>query len=527
MAEALAGLVHQFADPMACFRELVQNAVDAGSTEIDIRFEHVDGRLVVHVDDYGEGMDRAIIDTKLTRLFSSSKEDDRTKIGRFGIGFVSVFALDPEVICLDTSRAGEHWRVIFRPDRSFTRVARPNPVDGTKIAIYKTMPRAEADRFAARAREVIDFWCRHVPAEIRVDGVSISRPFTLDLPCTVAAELGDARIVVGYDPGPASSISYYNRGLTLLEEQPGPFPGVHVKLWSPELEHTMTRDNVLRDEGHARVLERAREQVEGPLRVRLFAVLAELAAGLQVHRRGDPADGLMAHLLALLAAGEKLPREGWNTPLVRCHHAGLVDLTRLRKAAKAGRVYWAEVASPLTLALHEREDVVIAAEGEPREGVKPEAPAKVTALPRLLGGQPAPRLNAVLCTSLPVAEPAGWDRLRPALAALLAEVDAKPRAIAAADLRYPGSAVAKRVAIAQDEVGAVTPIAATAPGARQRLIVNVGHPAVTAARALAQREPEFAAYKLAKLIQLGAGLDVEVDHRLAAKAMELRWQRTT
>jgi len=51
--EALAGLVHQFADPMACFRELVQNAVDAGSAEIDIRFEHVDGRLVIHVDDFG------------------------------------------------------------------------------------------------------------------------------------------------------------------------------------------------------------------------------------------------------------------------------------------------------------------------------------------------------------------------------------------------------------------------------------------------------------------------------------------
>ena len=28
VAEALAGLVHQFADPMACFREMVQNAAD-------------------------------------------------------------------------------------------------------------------------------------------------------------------------------------------------------------------------------------------------------------------------------------------------------------------------------------------------------------------------------------------------------------------------------------------------------------------------------------------------------------------
>jgi molecular chaperone HtpG len=363
VAEALAGLVHQFADPMACFRELVQNAVDAGSMEIDIRFEHVDGRLVVHVDDFGEGMDRHIIDTKLTRLFSSSKEGDRTKIGRFGIGFVSVFALQPEVICLDTSRAGEHWRVIFMPDRSFRRVARETPVDGTKIAIYKTMPAAEARAFTLRAREVIGFWCRHVPAEIRVDGRSISRPFTLELPCVVATEIGDARVVVGYDRGEGSAISYYNRGLTLLEERPGPFPGVQVLLWSPELEHTMTRDNVLRDEGHERVLGLARAQVEGPLRVRLIEELAARAGSLTVHARADKADELMGHLLRHLRVYDDLPRTAWKTPLVRCHHAGLVDLTALRKAAKAGRVTWATQASPLTEALHARGELVIAAEG--------------------------------------------------------------------------------------------------------------------------------------------------------------------
>jgi hypothetical protein len=46
VADALRGLIHQFADPMACFREMVQNAVDAGSAEIDVRFEYAGGRLV-------------------------------------------------------------------------------------------------------------------------------------------------------------------------------------------------------------------------------------------------------------------------------------------------------------------------------------------------------------------------------------------------------------------------------------------------------------------------------------------------
>ena len=518
--EALAGLVHQFADPLACFRELIQNAVDAGSTEIEIRFTYVDGRLVVHVDDFGEGMDRAIIDGKLTRLFSSSKAGDRTKIGRFGIGFVSVFALEPEVVCVDTSRSGEHWRVIFNPDRSFTRVARSEPVDGTKIAIYKTMPEAEAVALASRAREVIAFWCRHVPAEIRVDGTSISRPFALDLPCTVASESGDTRMVAGYSVGDDSSIGYYNRGLTLLEERPGPFSGVHVKVWSPALEHTMTRDNVLRDEGHARALERARGLVEGPLRARLIAVLAEQAQALTLHGGEDLADRTMAQLLRHVRARAQLPEAAWTTPLVRCHHAGLVPLGALRTAAKAGRVYWASSPSPLTQALHGRGERVIAAR-EPSAGAAVELVA-------LLAGQPVRWLDAALCTSVAVAEPASWPQLRMALMSLLAEVGVRPRAIALADLGYAGSQVATRAAIVQEDVGAVTAMEAIelTPGRRvAALVMHIGDPAVGSALALVQREPELAAYMLAKLVTLRRGLDVAMDLKLAAKAQELRWRR--
>jgi hypothetical protein len=86
--------------------------------------------MVIEVADAGEGMTREIIDNRLTRLFSSAKEGDYTKIGRFGIGFVSVFALDPEIVCVDTGRAGEHWRVVFRRDRSFERIRLTEPGGG-------------------------------------------------------------------------------------------------------------------------------------------------------------------------------------------------------------------------------------------------------------------------------------------------------------------------------------------------------------------------------------------------------------
>ena len=36
---ALDELVHQFGDPLAFLRELVQNAIDAGSEDIDVELE--------------------------------------------------------------------------------------------------------------------------------------------------------------------------------------------------------------------------------------------------------------------------------------------------------------------------------------------------------------------------------------------------------------------------------------------------------------------------------------------------------
>ena len=50
--DALDRLVKQFSDAMAFFRELIQNAIDAGSEEIEIGFEHRDGRMIVRVDDW-------------------------------------------------------------------------------------------------------------------------------------------------------------------------------------------------------------------------------------------------------------------------------------------------------------------------------------------------------------------------------------------------------------------------------------------------------------------------------------------
>ena len=101
-ADLLPDLIHQFSDPFAFYRELIQNSIDAGSARIEVRLRFTPGATrgtaTAVVQDWGEGMNRQVIDDYLLTKFRSSKENDLTKIGKFGIGFLSVFAPEPGAV---------------------------------------------------------------------------------------------------------------------------------------------------------------------------------------------------------------------------------------------------------------------------------------------------------------------------------------------------------------------------------------------------------------------------------------------
>ena len=63
--DALQSLVQQFSERSAFVRELVQNALDAGSGSIEVNLCVQRGCLKVDVVDDGEGMDRDIIEKAL------------------------------------------------------------------------------------------------------------------------------------------------------------------------------------------------------------------------------------------------------------------------------------------------------------------------------------------------------------------------------------------------------------------------------------------------------------------------------
>jgi len=280
----LDDLIGQFSDPHAFFRELIQNSIDAGSGEVEISFgfeepkpNEEQGTLTIHVNDYGEGMNREIIETRLTRLFSSTKDDDLTKIGKFGIGFVSVYAIQPDAIAVDTARGGECWRVVFKPDRTFELYSVPDPVEGTRIRIFKRMTPQESQDFISRGTEVITKWCAHVAVPIYVSGTDIRTEFDVDADIKFEFNEPGTRVIAGLVGRGEAKFGFYNQGLTLVEGTDSDWPGLTFRIDSRYLEHTLTRDRVLEDKHFHKVTALIDRIYEDDLPNKLVARMEELA----------------------------------------------------------------------------------------------------------------------------------------------------------------------------------------------------------------------------------------------------------
>nr|WP_255216270.1 ATP-binding protein [Pseudenhygromyxa sp. WMMC2535] len=526
---------------MAFFRELIQNALDAGSEEVEIRFDYREGKMVIHVDDWGAGMNREIIDTRLTRLFSSSKDGDRTKIGKFGIGFVSVFAIQPEAVCIDTSRDGENWRIVFDAERRFSLVRREAPTEGTQIQIFKALSPSEYADFRARAREVVGYWCKHVSGEVRVEGELINEPFELGAPLEVRQQGGagggsesgsgdsDELVVVGHLADRGSFAGFYNRGLTLIEQEM--IPGLAFKASSAKLEHTLTRDDVIRDQGFDRLMAQVHALVAGELCERVFA---EIDAAVRLL---DPSAGLddasterLEYLWAAAAWHEQaehaLPESVAERALFRSPAGRLISLANLRRARRsaAKRPVLASAPSELSEAMERAGYLVL--------WLPPTCAAGWTLADRV--GRGSLNIDA-WCTATPARdseEALRWQPLTAAVARLLDGWGAKVHGVHLGHLHNPDPALRERVAITQAEFGELTLVAeASALGTgllstRRALVLNADHPTIRGFAELARSEPELAAYFTVKAFFLGERLDARTDEALVQLTHDARSLRT-
>lgn len=465
--EVLESLVKQFSDPYTFIRELLQNSLDAGSARIEVRLTYAAEARELHVEvqDDGDGMDRPIIEGYLLTLFRSTKEDDLTKIGKFGIGFTSIFAMEPAAVVVDTGRDGVWHRVTFDAAREYTLSRLTDPYEGTTVTLRIPASHVRASEAAEKIRDAALRWCRYADATITVEArgtrpewapLVIRAPFTVDAPVSVRVERDGFAAVLGPHPAPAPPIGFYNRGITLWEAEEALVPGVCFRVAGRHLEHTLTRDNVIRDRHFDTVVSTLREVAAGAL-------------GEAVHAALEAAGGAGDLARAAAICGALAPESPWSwdperrvLPGVR----GPLSLTAIRpRLGLLGRlrgeqppVWFAEPDCPVGGALAQAGHSVIAGRADD---------AHVTWAARTVGG-------------LPTAVTRSWALAAavdaPALSALLHAAGV----LLGAELRPANLHGITGIAAALPAAGVATPLPLAGARRGAPLFVQHDHPVIRA-----------------------------------------------
>ncbi len=383
----VADMVRQFADVHAFVRELVQNGIDAGATALDVRVDRAeDGTATVRVTDDGCGMTMAVIEDALLVLFRSTKDEDPTKIGKYGVGFMSVFAIEPAEVTVDTWRDGGALRVRLFPDHSYEiEHAAPREGSGTAVTLIRPVTAEEYEAFWLKIGASLHRWCRHaeLPIHLTVTDAASGRPARaarVDTPLDVRAVISvrrkfdDMEIVVGpiaasgalpasgtKEDDPAPFVGFYNRGLTLHETTEELRPGLgdmRVKVSSSRLCHTLSRDDVRRDQAFHVALARAEGMATSELRAAVLRELAKESTAAGLAGEPDPGGTRWQRLGDLLEIGTIFAGPGeLRVPLA---HAvdGAVSTSPERVLALAAERLGRR--SPTMLATTERTDLTAA-----------------------------------------------------------------------------------------------------------------------------------------------------------------------
>jgi molecular chaperone HtpG len=396
-------------------------------------------------------MDRATLEGPLVTLFSSSKEHDEGKIGKYGVGFVSVFAIEPLDVVVATRRAREAWMMRLLPDYSYElEPAEPREPSGTRVTLHHRMDRDAFEAHVARSRAALASWCRHIGKPLAFvvhdraedaprSALRIDRPFGVHGGVSIVARSAIGAIAVGtiageeHRPVPADEpvglvAGFYNRGLTLHEtrERFAGLDGVRFKVDSPKLAHTLSRDDVRRDDTFHRALAEVRGVVADRLPRAVRDALDDAAA--RAHRGEDEA-AYRAALAAATAGPCRVPRDDVAVPLTdpfgaRGSTRTVADAAELARAHGRGPYPFAAAPDALTATL--------AARGRPV--VRAESAETVTAIERALGATLG-NASTLFTRALVVDEPPG--ELTSALGEALASAGARTRRVAFA--RFEGA----------------------------------------------------------------------------------------
>lgn len=496
----VADLIEQFADPFAFYRELVQNAIDAGTSQVHVTIHHADAELRVAVIDDGEGMSREVLEERLVVLFRSTKENDDTKIGKFGVGFVSVLAVRPSVVAVQTCDGETRHAMHLYADHRYELYEVGASVErGTTVTLHVPMAADDVGAFVTASAASLERWCRHARVPIHfLDATDpdaeprarrIDRALDLEGLVSVRAERDGMVAIVGVGAGPPYA-GFFNRGLTLYETREPTVLRVSFKVQGPRLEHTLSRDDVRRDGAYHAALAFVAEVA----RARLPAAVSDELRRLAEEETGD------AWLALLRAAVQShlplAPDRAW-LPLAE----PVGDRRVVRASELGGRPLGARRRSALTrrLAQEGRAVVHLGAAGAARAHI-------VEVLVEALTGDKARIAEDELVLVSPVPRTGADELLVARVAELLDRVYRRPAGVTLAELdgRHTTSLF---VATPEPDAAVVVEAAETLVNpfrllARPALALNVAHETVAAARRRAEEDAEVAAVLLTRAVLL-------------------------
>ncbi|XP_019860001.1 PREDICTED: sacsin-like isoform X2 [Amphimedon queenslandica] len=151
----LRNILKDYKDGLTIIKEMIQNADDAGATELNILYDkrtHSKEKLIIKgmADSHGPALivhnNRAFSKddfVNITKLAGATKADKPLKIGKFGIGFCSVY----HITDVPSFVSGE-WLYIFDPTLKYLKGAVCNDSSPGKKMEYRSKFLARSDQLA-------------------------------------------------------------------------------------------------------------------------------------------------------------------------------------------------------------------------------------------------------------------------------------------------------------------------------------------------------------------------------------------
>lgn len=264
-------LSQQFADPEDSYRELSQNAIDSKTKKLNVfsQIENIDdehSQLTLTFKDFGCGMTQKERDEFFLKLFKSSKEKDKKKIGKYGIGISSIFALNLEelIVSSQSEIQGENgWMMHVKGienSPSYKFFDKTQEESGTTITLVRKLKTTNIQNQVKKISEKISFFCERSRIPIIINGKNITKPFDLNTEIRISKATDSLEFVIGYD-GRSKHEIFNNRlkleeGILGINKFSENWKGVSILASSYKFKHTFSRDSVIRDDNFASAIDK-------------------------------------------------------------------------------------------------------------------------------------------------------------------------------------------------------------------------------------------------------------------------------